>query len=66
MVVVLNGKQVEEEDGLSLHDMLLKRGIEPERVVVELNYEIVERIKWKDTPVKNGDRLEVLKFVGGG
>jgi thiamine biosynthesis protein ThiS len=41
-------------------------GMKPDRVAVELNREIVSRDRWLDTPLKDGDRLEIVHFVGGG
>lgn len=37
-----------------------------DRVAVELNREIVRRDRWSQTLLKNGDRLEIVHFVGGG
>lgn len=37
-----------------------------DRVAVELNREIVPRNLWPETPLKEGDRLEIVHFVGGG
>ena len=37
-----------------------------DRVAVELNREIVPRDRWPQTPLKDGDRLEIVHFVGGG
>jgi thiamine biosynthesis protein ThiS len=40
--------------------------MKPDRVAVELNREIVPRNLWPETPLKEGDRLEIVHFVGGG
>jgi len=40
--------------------------MKPDRVAVELNREIVPRDRWSRTPLKDGDRLEIVHFVGGG
>ena len=37
-----------------------------DRVAVELNREIVSRAQWAETSLKDGDRLEIVHFVGGG
>ena len=37
-----------------------------DRVAVELNREIVARARWAETPVREGDQLEIVHFVGGG
>ncbi len=41
-------------------------GMKSDRVAVELNRDIVPRDRWADTPLKDGDRLEIVHFVGGG
>jgi sulfur carrier protein len=40
--------------------------LKSDRVAVELNGEIVRRSAWADTQVRDGDRLEIVHFVGGG
>jgi sulfur carrier protein len=40
--------------------------MKPDRVAVELNRDIVPRDRWPETPLKEGDRLEIVHFVGGG
>jgi sulfur carrier protein len=40
--------------------------MKPDRVAVELNRDIVPRDRWPHTPLKDGDRLEIVHFVGGG
>jgi sulfur carrier protein len=37
-----------------------------DRVAVELNHDIVPRDRWPSTTLKDGDRLEIVHFVGGG
>jgi len=41
-------------------------GMKSDRVAIELNREIVPRDKWADTTLNDGDKLEVVHFVGGG
>jgi thiamine biosynthesis protein ThiS len=41
-------------------------GMKSDRVAIELNREIVPREKWVQTPLQDGDRLEIVHFVGGG
>jgi thiamine biosynthesis protein ThiS len=40
--------------------------MKPDRVAIELNREIVPRDQWPQTPLHEGDRLEIVQFVGGG
>ena len=41
-------------------------GLKPDRVAVELNREIVPRLRWPETQLHNGDHFEIVHFVGGG
>jgi sulfur carrier protein len=41
-------------------------GMKQDRVAIELNREIVPRDQWPQTPLHDGDRLEIVHFVGGG
>ena len=41
-------------------------GVKADRVAIELNRDIVPRDRWAETQLKEGDRLEIVHFVGGG
>lgn len=66
MNIILNGKKTELEKSVTLIELLESKGIEPERVIVEYNFDILMRDDWKNTVLKEDDNVEVLKFVGGG
>ena len=66
MKLQLNGEPRDFPDGLTLAGLVEHLGMKPDRVAVELNLEIVSRTKWQDTQLKNGDKLEIVHFVGGG
>jgi sulfur carrier protein len=53
-------------DSLTLAALVEILGMKSDRVAVELNREIVPRGRWSDTHLKEGDRLEMVHFVGGG
>jgi sulfur carrier protein len=50
----------------NLGELLARLDIRPQRVVVELNGDIYRRGEGLDTPVKAGDVVEIVHFVGGG
>jgi thiamine biosynthesis protein ThiS len=64
--ITLNGEPYELEGPLSVADLLLQLSIDPRRVAVEHNYEILRRPLYADTLVHEGDRIEIVNFVGGG
>ena len=41
-------------------------GMKVDRVAIELNRDIVPRDRWAETPLHDGDKLEMVHFVGGG
>lgn len=64
--VTLNGDAREVTRGQSVQALLGDLGLHPQLVVVEYNREILERARYGDTEVCEGDTLEVVHFVGGG
>ncbi|CCO24138.1 sulfur carrier protein ThiS [Maridesulfovibrio hydrothermalis] len=66
MIVTLNGKETEIDDGSSIISLLESKQITPDTVVIELNAEIIPADAFGSTIIKDGDHLEVLRFVGGG
>jgi thiamine biosynthesis protein ThiS len=66
MFLHINGERREFADGLSVVALVAQLGMKPDRVAVELNLEIVPRSAWEATWLKDGDKLEVVHFVGGG
>ena len=53
-------------DGCTLCDLIESMELNPGRVAVELNGNIVPRAEFGNTELKNGDSLEIVHFVGGG
>ncbi len=64
--IVVNGKPRLVGAGLSVAGLLRTLKVNPGMVVVERNREILARDALETTPVKEGDRIEVVHFVGGG
>ena len=66
MKLIINGEEKSLENVSSLSSLLQTLGLKADRVAVELNREIVARGVWDSTSLKDGDRLEIVQFVGGG
>ena len=64
--VVVNGEERRIAGPASLLDLLSQLGLDPRTVVVELNREIVRRPRLAETPLAEGDSIELVHFVGGG
>ena len=66
MIVHVNGEEREIESGLSVTQLLEELEIRPARVVVELNRDVLARDAFGTTALKDGDKIEIVHFVGGG
>lgn len=64
--ITINGESRQLGDARTLDTLLTALGIDPRKVAVELNLEIVPRSAYGATAVAPGDRLEIVHFIGGG
>ncbi|WNQ12458.1 sulfur carrier protein ThiS [Paenibacillus aurantius] len=66
MELIVNGEARVVENVSSVADMLSTFKLENKILVVEVNRSIVDRSQYSETPLSNGDRVEIVHFVGGG
>lgn len=66
MQISLNGKTREVGEGATIRQLLDELRLQPERVAVQVNLEIVKRERYGDVVLKAGDAVEVLAFMAGG
>ena len=66
MNLTLNGLARAVSEGSTLADLVAELGLDARKVAVELNLEIVPRSAYQVTPVADGDRIEIVHFIGGG
>ena len=66
VVITLNGERFELDEPLSVVALLAKLDIDPRRVAVEHNLAILKRQRFPEVIVVDGDRIEIVNFVGGG
>lgn len=66
MRIQVNGEAREVPDQLSLQELFAYLGLPEDRLAVELNQSVVRRVAWPSTELHEGDRLEIVHFVGGG
>ncbi len=62
----MNGKPMQLSEGATAVELLNQLGVEPERVVVEVNLNILKRAQLGSTVLQTGDQVEIVHFVGGG
>jgi thiamine biosynthesis protein ThiS len=66
MMVLLNGKPHEAPAGAAVLALLESIGLTPGRVAVEVNGRVIGRDEFARMELHEGDRVEVVQFVGGG
>lgn len=66
MTLTINGDSRQFDNVSNLAELIDVLGLKGDRVAVELNRNIVSRPDWLATSVNDGDKLEIVHFVGGG
>lgn len=64
--IVVNGENRSLKPDATVIKLLQELGLDGGRVAVERNLEILPRAAWGETHVEDGDRYEIVQFVGGG
>lgn len=64
--VLVNGKPVQLDSATPLTRYLEQLGVNPRAVAVEHNGEVVDRAGYANVVLRDGDRLEIVRMVGGG
>jgi sulfur carrier protein len=65
MEITLNGKTI-VSSAPTLADLVTEQGIDPKALVAEVNLNVIPQDKWRSLVLHDGDRVELLSFVGGG
>lgn len=66
MQVEINGETREVEERMTLRELVEHLSLAPERLAIEVNHSVVRRADWPHTTLSEGDRIEIVHFVGGG
>jgi sulfur carrier protein len=66
MRLTLNGELHEASDSATVAELLQQLRIEPGRVAVEVNLSIIKKAEYPTFRLKDGDKVEIVNFVGGG
>ena len=66
MVITLNGESYELDQPVTVSALLDRLDIDPRRVAIEHNLEIIRRRTLETVVINDGDRLEIVNAVGGG
>lgn len=66
MKSIINGDLFTFDQNQSIQEVLHSLELDPKRVIVELNKELIKQDKYEEYTVREDDRLELLEIVGGG
>jgi len=66
MRLILNGETRELQQAATVAEMVAELGLDARKVAVERNLEIVPRSQYAAVPLADGDRIEIVHFIGGG
>jgi thiamine biosynthesis protein ThiS len=65
--VLINGESRDfSATSLRLSELIEELSLAPQRIAIEINRRLVRRAEWNETEVRDGDRVEIVHFVGGG
>lgn len=66
MTLTINGDARDLPDGMTVSALLAHLGLDPQRLAVERNRDLVRRATFDDVTLADGDALEIVTLVGGG
>lgn len=66
MIIQVNGDARDVSTSSTLSDLVEQLKLAAERVAIELNHKVIRRKEWQQTALNEGDRVEIVHFVGGG
>ncbi|HEU5232497.1 MAG TPA: sulfur carrier protein ThiS [Terriglobales bacterium] len=66
MTLTINGENRNFTSVSTVSDLVSELGMKADRVAIELNRDLLPRDRWASTQLSDGDKLEIVHFVGGG
>jgi thiamine biosynthesis protein ThiS len=66
MRITVNGEEKDVREGLTVEVLIKELGIRREGTAIEVNKQIVPKLRYGSALLKPGDRVEIVTFVGGG
>lgn len=64
--MIVNGKEMNFTDGITALELLNKLEIDPNKVVVEVDLEIIDKNEYGEKKLSSDSKVEIIRFVGGG
>jgi thiamine biosynthesis protein ThiS len=66
LFIEVNGEKRDAPQSLTLTELIEHLNFAPERLAIELNRQVIRRKDWPNVALSEGDRVEIVHFVGGG
>ena len=66
MILIVNGKELEIDNNTSANDLINQLGYQDQRIALEVNEAIIPKSKHNEFNLNSGDKIEIIKAVGGG
>ncbi len=66
MNIIVNGNEREVPPKMTVRELLDELRLDPQRLAVEYNHQFLACTDFGDTRLREGDRIEIVQFVGGG
>jgi sulfur carrier protein len=66
LLIEVNGESRDMPSSITLAELIAELSLAAERLAIELNRKVVRRADWQTTALHEGDRIEIVHFVGGG
>jgi len=66
MIIIVNGKQQDIENNISVLDFINLKKLNPSKIIIELNRQIITKAVYESIILKENDNLEILSLVTGG
>jgi sulfur carrier protein len=66
VLLTVNGEERQVQNGANLPDFLKVHGLDPRKIAIAHNGTVLFREDWPDVILRDGDRLEIVRMIGGG
>ena len=66
MIIFVNGKNIEIQNDTNIAALIADLSLEKQKIAVEINAEIIPKSKYQLFLLKDGDKVEIIRAVGGG
>ncbi|MBK3332813.1 sulfur carrier protein ThiS [Persephonella atlantica] len=66
MKIVLNGEEKEVKENITIQELIKELGIKAPNYAVAVGMEVIPKSEYQTYRLKEGDRVEIVTFVGGG